>query len=333
MGTQQIVEGKSVELTGARALITGGAGLVGSHIADLLVDAGVDEIVVIDNFTRGRRQNLEHASRAGKVTLVEGDIRDVTTVGRAMDGIDLVFHQAAIRITQCAEQPREAVSVLVNGTFNVLEAAVQAKVHKVVAASSASVYGEPSYVPIDEAHPFNNRTLYGAAKIADEQILRSFNDMYGLPYVALRYFNIYGPRMDIHGVYTEVLIRWLDRIEAGEAPLIFGDGMQSMDFVYITDVARANLAAMRSSVTDDVFNIASGTETTLNELAAMLLEVMGRPDMQPEHREERKVNPVRRRLAATEKARVLLGFETNVSVRDGLRGLIEWRNSVKEAVA
>jgi UDP-glucose 4-epimerase len=332
IGTKHMAEGKSVELAGARALVTGGAGLVGSHIADLLVDADVAEIVVIDNFTRGRMQNLENASRRGKIILVEGDIRDVPTVAKAMDGIDIVFHQAAIRITQCAEQPREAVSVLVNGTFNVLEAAVQARVRKVVAASSASVYGEPSYVPIDEGHPFNNRTLYGAAKVADEQILRSFNDMYGLPYVALRYFNIYGPRMDIHGVYTEVLIRWLDRIEAGEAPLIFGDGTQSMDFVYIEDVARANLAAMRSDVTDDVFNVASGTETTLNELATILLELMGRPDLQPEHREERKVNPVRRRLAATEKARALLGFETVVGVREGLQGLIDWRKSVKELV-
>ncbi len=317
-----------MELTGARALITGGAGLVGSHIADLLVDADVREIVVIDNFTRGRHQNLENAFRHGKVNLITGDIRDPETVGRAMAGIDVVFHQAAIRITQCAEEPREAVDVLVNGTFNVLEAAVRAKVSKVVAASSASVYGEPTYVPIKETHPFNNRTLYGAAKIAGEQILRSFNDMYGLPYVALRYFNIYGPRMDVHGVYTEVLIRWMDRIEAGLPPVIFGDGTQSMDFIYITDVARANLAAMQSDITDDVCNVASGTETTLNELADVLLDLMGRPDLRPEHREERKVNPVRRRLASTEKARALLGFESQVDVRAGLAGLIAWRERI-----
>jgi UDP-glucose 4-epimerase len=327
-----MVEGRSVELAGARTLITGGAGLVGSHIADLLVDADVAEVVVLDNFTRGRRQNLEDAFRGGKVTLVGGDIRDTETVRRTMDGIDLVFHQAAIRITQCAEQPREAIDVLVNGTFNILEAAVRAKVRKVVSASSASVYGEPSYVPIDENHPFNNRTLYGAAKIAGEQILRSFNDMYGLPYVALRYFNIYGPRMDVHGVYTEVLIRWLDRIEAGQPPLIFGDGTQSMDFVYITDVARANLAAMRAGVSDDVFNVASGTETTLNELATVLLDLMGRSDLRPEYREERKVNPVRRRLAAIDKARTMLGFETTVGVRDGLAGLIAWRERMRAVV-
>jgi UDP-glucose 4-epimerase len=194
------------------------------------------------------------------------------------------------------------------------------------------VYGEPSYVPIDEAHPFNNRTLYGAAKVADEQILRAFHEMYGLPYVALRYFNIYGPRMDIHGVYTEVLIRWLDRIEAGQPPLIFGDGSQSMDFVYITDVARANLAAMCSDVEDDVFNVASGTETTLKELAVLLLELTGRTDLKPEHREERKVNPVRRRLAATERARQMLGFTASVGLREGLRGLVEWRQAVEMPV-
>ena len=318
-----------MELTGARVLITGGAGLVGSHIADLLVDEGVDEIVVIDNMTRGRRENLARAMAQGGVKLVDADIRDAAAVCRAMDGIDLVFHQAAIRITQCAEQPREAVDVLIGGTFNVLEAAVQAGVKKVVAASSASVYGEPSYVPIDETHPFNNRTLYGAAKVADEQILRSFNDMYGLPYVALRYFNIYGPRMDVFGVYTEVMIRWLDRIEAGEPPLIYGDGTQSMDFVYITDVARANLAAMKSAVSDDVFNVASGTETSLNTLATLLLELMGRPDLQLEHRAERKVNPVRRRLASVEKARDVLGFMAAIDLREGLQGLIDWRQSVR----
>ncbi len=321
-----------MELSGARVLVTGGAGLVGSHIADQLVNEGAAEIVVVDNFTRGRRENLARAMASGRVTLIEGDIRDTATVRRVMDGIDAVFHQAAIRITQCAEQPREAVDVLIGGTFNVLEAAVQAGVKKVVAASSASVYGEPSYVPIDEGHPFNNRTLYGAAKVADEQILRSFNDMYGLPYAALRYFNIYGPRMDVYGVYTEVMIRWLDRIEAGEPPLIFGDGTQSMDFVYITDVAAANIAAMKSDVSDDVFNVASGTETSLTELATLLLELMGRPDLTPEHREERKVNPVRRRLASIEKARDLLGFTASVNLRNGLQGLIDWRNSVKAAV-
>jgi UDP-glucose 4-epimerase len=321
-----------MELNGARALITGGAGLVGSHIADHLVNEGVDEIVVVDNLTRGRRENLAQATARGRLTILEEDIRDVVAVRRAMDGIDMVFHQAAIRITQCAEQPREAMDVLIGGTFNVLEAAERAGVKKVVAASSASVYGEPSYVPMDEGHPFNNRTIYGAAKVAGEQILRSFNDMYGLPYVALRYFNIYGPRMDVFGVYTEVMIRWLDRIESGEPPPIFGDGTQSMDFVYITDVAAANIAAMKSDVSDDVFNVASGTETSLHQLATLMLELMGRPDLKPEFREERTVNPVRRRLAAIEKARDELGFTTSIGIREGMQGLIDWRARLKAAV-
>jgi UDP-glucose 4-epimerase len=198
-------------------------------------------------------------------------------------------------------------------------------VKKVVAASSASVYGEASYQPIDETHPYNNRTLYGAAKIADEHMLRAFNEMYGLPYVALRYFNVYGARMDIHGVYTEVLIRWMDRIEQGQPPLIFGDGMQSMDFVYVTDVARANLAALTADESDAVFNVATGVETTLTELSQMLCELMGRPDLKPEYHEERKVNPVRHRLGSTTLAREKLGFVSTIDLRQGLTELVKWR--------
>ena len=186
------------------------------------------------------------------MVIIEGDIRDADAVDSAVDGVDYVFHQAALRITRCAEAPREAVQVLIDGTSNVLESAVRHKVKKVVAASSASVYGDPSYLPMDENHPFNNRTLYGAGKIANEQMLRAYYEMFKLPYVAFRYFNIYGPRMDIDGVYTEVLIRWMDAIDAGQSPKIFGDGSQSMDFVYVEDVARANVAGLVADVTDEV---------------------------------------------------------------------------------
>jgi UDP-glucose 4-epimerase len=217
------------------------------------------------------------------------------------------------------------------GTFNVLEAAVKHHVKKVVAASSASVYGQPSYSPIDENHPFNNRTLYGAAKVANEQVLRSFNDMYGLPYVALRYFNLYGPRMDMTGVYTEVMVRWMDRLDQGLPPLIFGDGKTSMDFVYIGDCVRANLAALKSDISDEVFNVATGVETSLNELCQIMLEQFGRTDLQPEYREERKINPVTRRLGGTEKARTQLGFESKYSLAEGLRLLWEWRQEQKSA--
>jgi UDP-glucose 4-epimerase len=214
---------------------------------------------------------------------------------------------------------------MINGTQTILEAALRHKVQRVIAASSASVYGEPSYLPIDEAHPFNNRTLYGAAKIANEQILRSYAEMFGMQYVMLRYFNIYGPRMDIYGVYTEVLARWMDRIDAGEPPIIFGDGLQSMDLIYVGDVARSNILAAQSDATDEVFNVGTGTETTLRQLCDMLLELMGRTDLEPRHEPERKVNPVRRRISSTERAREQLGFEARFDVRDGLRALIEWR--------
>lgn len=314
-----------------RVLITGGAGLVGSHIADLLVKEGVAEIIVLDNFTRGLRDNLAWVQEHGTLVVVEGDIRDRQLLADVMQGVDIVFHQAAIRITQCAEEPRLALEVLADGTFNVLEAAVKAGVKKVVAASSASIYGMAEEFPTTESHhPYNNGTIYGAAKVFNEGLLRSFYEMYGLDYVALRYFNVYGPRMDVYGVYTEVLIRWMERIAAGQPPLIFGNGMQTMDFVYIEDIARANILAAKADVTDQVMNVACGVETSLNDLAYSLLKVM-ESDLKPEYGAERKVNPVQRRLADTSKAKQLLGFEAQVSLEEGLRRLVNWWREQKLA--
>ena len=308
-----------------RALITGGAGLIGSHIADLLLETSPGiHVVVLDNFVRGTRANLERAAASGRLTIIDGDIRDPRTVARAMDGVDLVFHQAAIRLTLCADDPRQAMDVLATGTFNVLEAAVQARVRKVVAASSASVYGLADVFPTTEAHhPYHNRTLYGAAKAFNEGMLRSFHDMYGLDYVALRYFNVYGPRMDMTGAYTEVLIRWMNAIAAGQPPMIFGDGLQTMDFVHVEDIARANVLAAAASATDAAFNVASGIETSLNMLLSMLLHVMG-SSLQPEFAPARKVNPVPRRLASTAAAREQLGFEAQITLEEGLKSLVAW---------
>jgi UDP-glucose 4-epimerase len=319
-------------VTGDRVLITGGAGLIGSHIADEMVRSGASEVVVLDNFSRGRRENLHLAMASGRVRLVEGDVRDLQAVARAMEGVNLVFHQAAIRITQCAEEPRLAKEVLVDGTFNVLEAAVRAGVRKVVAASSASVYGLAEMFPTAETHhPYANRTLYGAAKLFDEALLRSFNDMYGLDYVALRYFNVYGPRMDTHGAYTEVLIRWMDAIAAGKPPLIFGDGSDTADFVHVADVARANVLAASAPVTDAVFNVGTGVETSLSDLARMLLSVMQSP-LRPEHVPPRKVNPVSRRLASVGDARDKLGFRAAVGLEEGLRSLVAWWQQERSTV-
>jgi UDP-glucose 4-epimerase len=316
------------QIQGTKILITGGAGFVGSATADQLLDAGAAEVRVLDNLVRGNLRNLESAKRTGRLVVIEGDIRDVGTVDSAVTGVDYVFHQAALRITRCAEAPREAIQVLIDGTSNVLESAVRHKVKKIVAASSASVYGNPSYLPMDEDHPFNNRTLYGAGKIANEQMLRSYYEMFQLPYVAFRYFNIYGPRMDLDGVYTEVLIRWMDAIEAGQPPKIFGDGSQSMDFVFVEDVARANVAGLVSDVTDEVFNVGMGVQTTLNELCHLLLKVTESP-LKPEYHEARKVNNVQARRAAIEKAEKMLGFRAHVDLEAGLKTLIQWRNETK----
>jgi UDP-glucose 4-epimerase len=320
--------GEMNSIEGTKILITGGAGFMGSTTADQLLDAGAAEVRVLDNFIRGSHRNLERARRSGRLQVIEGDIRNKSTVDGAVAGVDYIFHLAALRITRCAEAPSEAVEVLMNGASNVLESAVRHKIRKIVAASSASVYGNPSYLPMDEEHPFNNRTLYGAGKIANEQMLRAYTDMYNLPYVALRYFNIYGPRMDLDGVYTEVLVRWMDAIEAGEAPRIFGDGTQSMDFVYIEDVARANLAALVADVSDEVFNVGTGVQTTLNELCEVLLRISNSP-LKPEYREARKVNNVQARRAAVEKAAQQLGFRAHIKLEDGLRSLLAWREEAK----
>jgi UDP-glucose 4-epimerase len=323
--TMNKIEGKCI-------LVTGGAGFVGSTIVDQLMSSGAAEVRVLDNFVRGTWNNLADAQSWQGLKVFEGDIRDAALVDDATAGADYIFHEAALRITRCAEAPREAVEVLIDGTLNVLEAAVRHEVKKIVAASSASVYGDPSYLPIDESHPFNNRTLYGAGKIADEQMLRAYYETFGLPYVALRYFNVYGPRMDLEGVYTEVLIRWLDAIDGGRPPLIFGDGSQSMDFVFVEDVARANLLALESDVTDEVFNIGTGVQTSLKQLCNLLLR-MTRSDLQPEYREARTVANVTARRAAAEKAERMLGFRALVHLEKGLRELIRWRTSAKAKVS
>jgi nucleoside-diphosphate-sugar epimerase len=320
-----------MEINGSSILVTGGCGLVGSTTIDLLLrDYSPARIVILDNLNRGTLANVEGALKDPRVTLLREDIRNVGAVHRASKGMDAVIHMATLRITACAAEPREALGVMCDGSFNVIEAAQAAGVEKFVTASSASIYGHADQFPTcEDHHPYNNRTWYGASKIMLEGLLRSFNDMYGFPYVALRYFNVYGPRMDIHGKYTEVLIRWMERIAAGQPPLILGDGTQTMDFVYIDDVGRSNILALLSDASDDVFNVASGTETSLNQLAAALLKVMG-SNITPEYGPERKVNPVPRRLADTTKAERTLGFRAQISLEEGLKRLVEWWQATRK---
>jgi UDP-glucose 4-epimerase len=275
---------------------------------------------------RGRPENLASAiSRHENLNLVVGDIRDQELMADLVRGTDIVFHQAALRITHCAAEPRAALEVMIGATFDLVEQCHKAGVGKIVMASSASVYGMAEAFPTSERHhPYNNRTLYGAAKVFGEGLLRSFNDMYGTHYVCLRYFNVYGPRMDIHGRYTEVLVRWMERLDAGEPPLIFGDGKQTMDMLHVRDVARANILAAISPATDIALNVGSGSETSLLSVAQHLARIMGRPHIEPVHLEERSVNPVPRRLADTDLARQTIGFNTTVSLQDGLAELVDW---------
>ncbi|UAJ78981.1 NAD-dependent epimerase/dehydratase family protein [Leifsonia sp. ZF2019] len=320
-------------LQGADVLVTGGAGTIGSTIVDQLLDAGASHIDVLDNLVRGRVANLEGALASGRVTLVEGDLRDRDLVHDVTRGKDIVFHEAAIRITQCAEEPRLALEVLVDGSFNVYEAAVAERVDKLITASSASVYGLAEEFPTGERHHHhNNDTFYGAAKSFNEGMLRSFRAMNGLDYVALRYFNVYGPRMDVHGLYTEVLVRWMERIADGTPPLIFGDGLQTMDFVVASDVARANILAAASDVREGVYNVASGVETSLLGLAEALLAAMD-SDLPVEHGPERAVNGVTRRLADTTAAARDLGFTAEVPLEQGLRDLVDWWRPLRDEIA
>jgi UDP-glucose 4-epimerase len=323
-----------MEIDGASILVTGGCGLIGSTTIELLLrDHFPARIVILDNLARGTLANVEDVIKDRRVTLVRGDIRDPDTVLRATQGMDAVVHLAALRITACAADTREALEVMCDGSFNVVEAARACGAQKVVAASSASIYGMAETFPTrEDHHPYNNQTWYGASKIMLEGLLRSYHAMFNLPYVALRYFNVYGPRMDLHGKYTEVLIRWMDRIDAGQPPLILGDGTQTMDFVYIDDVARATVLALQSDVVDDVFNVASGTETSLNDLATALLKVMG-SSLRPEYGPDRKVNPVSRRLADTVNAERRLGFKAKVDLEAGLSRLVEWWHASKVAGA
>lgn len=311
------------DLTDGKILVTGGAGFVGSHVVEHLLERPVKQIVVLDNFVRGTRENIAEASRDDRVQIVDGSVTDVDLLRALMDGCDYVLHLAALWLHECVHEPRKALDVNVSGTYNVAEAARDLGVRKVVYSSSASVYGDALAIPMTEEHPFNNRTMYGATKIAGEQFFRSFHEQNGLDWVGLRYMNIYGPRMDYLGTYVSVIMKVLDRIDAGEPPVIFGDGSQTYDFVHVDDVARANVLALETSATDELFNVGMGVKTTINELVALLLKITG-SDLGVEYRPQEQMF-VTHRVGSTEKAERLLGFRATVPLEEGLRSVVEWR--------
>lgn len=313
-----------------RILVIGGAGFVGSHIVDQLTQEPVREVVVLDNFVRGTRANLRQAVQDDRVCVVEGSVTNLELLRDLMQGTDYVFHLAALWLYECVHQPRAALEVNVVGTYNVVETAQQAGVKKVVYSSSASVYGDALSVPMTEEHPFNNRTMYGATKIAGEQFFRACYEQHGLDYVGLRYMNIYGPRMDYKGTYVSVIMKVLDRIDQGLPPIIFGDGSQSYDFIHVNDVARANILALKSDATDEFFNIGMGVKTNINELVHLLLEITG-SGLQPEYRPQEQMF-VTHRVGSTEKAERMLGFQAAIPLEEGLRSVLEWRRQDQQQV-
>jgi UDP-glucose 4-epimerase len=307
----------------ARILVIGGAGFIGSHIVEQLLDEPVQEVVVLDNFVRGSRANLTAALEDERVTLVEGSIEDVDTLRSVMEGVDHAFLLAALWLYECVHEPRRAIDVNVVGTWNVIEAAREAGVQRLVYSSSASVYGNALETPMTEEHQFNNRTLYGATKIAGEQFLRAVHEQHGLDYVGMRYMNVYGPRMDYEGAYVSVIMKVLDRIEAGKPPSIHGDGSQTFDFIHVSDVARANVLALKSDATDVSLNVGTGVGTTIKELVDGLLEITG-SDLEPEYRPGEQMF-VTHRIGSTDLAERLIGFRAEVPYEDGLRSVVEWR--------
>ena len=311
-------------VSGARVVVTGGAGTIVSHVVDAALAAGAQEVIAIDLLLRGDRGNIAGAVATGRARLVEIDIRDREAVRTNIDGADVVFHQAALRWTLCQERPRDCQEVMVDGTFNVLEAAAAAKVRRFVLASSAVVYGAPIHLPYDEDHPVGGTRVYGAAKVANEQMARAFAHASGLPTTILRYFNVYGPRQDIRSPYVEVMVKWLDLIDQGKPLVLYGDGSASVDFVYVGDVARANLLACDTKTIDDIVNVCSGIETRMSDLAALLLELTG-SNVGVEHRPQPAGALPARRYGDPRRAKELLGFAAGTELRDGVKKLIAWR--------
>jgi UDP-glucose 4-epimerase len=321
------------DIRGKTILVIGGAGFIGSHVVDELLQEDVKQIIVYDNFARGVGENLEEALRDPRVRIFEvgGDILHADILAQAMRESDQVVHLAALWLLQCYEYPRAAFEVNIRGTFNVLEACRDRGIERLVYSSSASVYGDAVEVPMTEDHPFNNRTFYGATKIAGEAMCRAFADRYGLPYAGLRYMNVYGARQDYKGTYIAVIMKILDRLDQDLPPILYGDGSQAYDFIYVTDCARANVCALKADTTDQFYNVGSGTRTSLRELCEMVLEVTG--SSLPIQYDKAGKTFVTNRIGSTSKAARELGFRTRVTLSEGLQRLIEWRERHKELVA
>ncbi|UAA39673.1 NAD-dependent epimerase/dehydratase family protein [Paraneptunicella aestuarii] len=322
-----------MKLSGSRVLVIGGAGFIGSHVVAELLKTDVAEVVIYDNFARGKQEYISEFLNDPRCTLYPngGDIRDIDILNAAMKGMDGVFHLAAMWLLHCKDFPRTAFDVNIQGTFNVLEACVNNGIKRLVYSSSASVYGDALEVPMTEEHPFNNRNFYGATKISGEAMCRAMFDRYGLEYVGLRYMNVYGPHQDQTAAYTGVIPIMLNKIDANEAPVINGDGSQAYDFVSVKDVARCNVLAMESDAKDEFYNVGTGVQTSIKQLCDLILELK-ESSLKVEYRpysEEDARRLVQNRIGCPEKAKREIAFEYKDSLRDGLLELIAWRSENK----
>lgn len=319
-----------MDITGKKFVVVGGAGLIGSHTVDQLVKEDVKEIIIYDNFVRGRTENLSQALRDPRVKIfdVGGDILQTDILAQALSGADGVFHFAALWLLQCHEYPRSAFDVNIRGTFNVIEACVAQGVKRLIYSSSASVYGDAVSEPMQESHPFNNKNFYGATKIAGEAMLRAFQHRYGLQAVGLRYMNVYGPRQDYKGAYIAVIMRMLDAIEAGGGPTINGDGSEAFDFVAVEDCAAANICAMRADIADRFYNVGTGKRTSLKQLAELICEIT-QCQKEISYAPRSDATLVRNRIGCPELAEREINFKAKIELKDGLQRLIDWRRNDK----
>jgi UDP-glucose 4-epimerase len=320
-----------MEIKGKRFLVIGGAGFIGSHVVSELLKHDVKEVVIYDNFARGKISNISEQIKDPRCSVFPdgGDVRDVDILDKAMQGIDGVFHLAAMWLLHCKDYPRTAFEVNIAGTFNVLEACVKNKVERLIYSSSASVYGDAQEIPMSETHPFNNKNFYGATKIAGEAMCRSFYDRYNLQYVGLRYMNVYGPHQDQTAAYTGVIPIMLNKIDENQTPEINGDGSQAYDFVTAKDAARCNVLAMKSDSTDEFYNVGTGVQTSIKELCEMILSLKKselKVQYKPYSPEDMR-RMVQNRIGSTKKASKDLGFEYELDLQHGLKDLIAWRES------
>jgi len=323
-----------MNIQNARILVIGGAGFIGSHVVGELLKTNAGEVIVYDNFARGKHDSIAAHLRDPRCRIYPngGDIRDVDVLNDAMAGADAVIHLAAMWLLHCRDFPRTAFHVNIEGTFNVLEACVRNKIKRLVYSSSASVYGDASEVPMTETHPFNNRNFYGATKIAGEAMCRAFHDRYGLNYVGLRYMNVYGPHQDQTAAYTGVIPIMLNKIDANEPPVINGDGSQAYDFVLVDDAARCNVLALQAETVDEFYNVGTGVQTSIRELCDLILEMRSSPlkvTYRPYSADDAR-RLVQNRIGCPKKAQQHLGFSYAYNLREGLGKLIDWRSANQE---